>query len=92
MELKKKFTSFNVLFFVFSVVQASPLVSVGNYANIFFDGYYSAIWQSNVLYEEDNEEEDLLFIFSPGLEIDFGSGLSNLDLGLAMSYDIQRYN
>ena len=73
-------------------VQASPLVSLGDYGNIFFNGSFSSIWRSNVLFTDENEEEDFLFIVSPGLEMDFGSNVSNFDLNLSANYDIQRYD
>ena len=71
--------------------QASPLVSIGNNADIFFDGSTTVQWTSNVFRDEDNEQEDLLFILSPGLELNIGRGVSNADLVLRTRYDITRY-
>ena len=93
METKKYFILFNILvLWMFSTVHASPLISVGNYTNIFFNASFAGIWQSNILYEDENEEDDIFFVFTPGLEASFGSGSSNFDLNLAVDYDIQRYD
>lgn len=75
-----------------AVVHASPLISVGENVDVFFNGSSSLRWQSNVFYEDEQEEEDLLLVISPGLEVNVGRGLSNLDLSLITRYDIMRYD
>lgn len=73
-------------------VQAGPLVSIGDSVDVFFSGSSSVKWQSNVLYDENDEIEDLLFTLSPGFEVNVGRGVSNLDLSIITSYDILRYD
>ena len=73
-------------------VQAVPLVSIGDSVDVFFSGSSSVKWQSNVLYDENDEIEDLLFTLSPGFEVNVGRGVSNLDLSIITSYDILRYD
>jgi hypothetical protein len=71
---------------------AAPLVSVGDSVDIFFNGTASALWHSNIFRDEDDEKSDMVFILSPGFEINFGRGVSNADLTLFTSYDIIRYD
>ena len=70
---------------------ASPLVSIGDNADIFFNGSSSLRWQSNVFRDEDDEIDDLLWSLSPGFELNVGRGLSNADLSIITRYDILRY-
>lgn len=72
-------------------IQASPLVSIGDSTDIFFNGSSSVRWISNVFRDSDSEEEDFLFTFSPGLEVNVGRGLSNTDFTIVTRYDILRY-
>lgn len=72
-------------------VQASPLISIGDNTDIFFDGSASIQWTSNVFRDEDNEEEDVIYLLSPGLEMNVGRGLTNADLSVVTRYDISRY-
>lgn len=72
-------------------MQASPLVSVGDNTDIFFNGSSNLQWSSNVFRNETNEEEDLMLSVTPGFEVNFGRGASNLDLSLISRYEIRRY-
>lgn len=72
--------------------QAAPLISIGDNVDVFFNGSSSLKWQSNVFYVEDNEQDDYLLTVSPGLEVNVGRGLSNLDLSIVTRYDILRYD
>lgn len=69
----------------------SPLVSIGDNADIFFSGSSSIRTSSNIFRNEDGEVSDLLWILSPGFELNVGRGLSNADLSVITSYDIIRY-
>jgi hypothetical protein len=73
-------------------VHAAPLVSIGDNVDVFFNGSSSLQWQSNVFYNEKDEEEDLLLTVSPGFEVNIGRGVSNLDLSIITRYDILRYD
>lgn len=74
-----------------ALLQASPLFSVGDNVDVFFDGSADLDWSSNVFNDESGEVDDLVLTVSPGLEVDFGRGESNADLRLRANYDILRY-
>jgi hypothetical protein len=74
------------------VVPAAPLVSIGDSVDVFFSGSSSVQWQSNVFYDEADEQDDIKFTVSPGFEVNVGRGLSNLDLSIITRYDITRYD
>jgi hypothetical protein len=71
---------------------ASPLVSIGDNVDVFFNGSSSVQWMSNVFYEDSGEQDDYRFTVSPGFEVNVGRGLSNLDLSIITRYDIIRYD
>tara|TARA_B100001971_G_scaffold215012_1_gene256403 strand:- start:9800 stop:11059 length:1260 start_codon:yes stop_codon:yes gene_type:complete len=72
-------------------VSASPLVSIGDNAAIFFKGSSSLRWVSNVFRDETDEVEDLVWTVSPGFKLDLGHGASNADFSVTTRYDILRY-
>ena len=45
---------------VLSANYSSPLVSVGDYASVFFDGSSSLLWHSNIFFDDDKEVEELI--------------------------------
>ena len=71
--------------------EGSPLISIGDNTDVFFSGSSSLRWTSNVFRDEDDEVSDLLWILSPGFEVNVGRGLSNADLSIVTRYDIIRY-
>jgi hypothetical protein len=73
------------------ISSAAPLVSVGDTADIYFNGYTSLESTSNVFRDEDDEVDDLVWRLVPGFEVNFGRGASNLDLSLITRYEIRRY-
>ena len=73
-------------------LQASPLISIGDNAEIYFDGSSTARWTSNVFLTDRNEVEDFSYILSPGFEFNLGRDASNADLSILTRYDIIRYN
>jgi hypothetical protein len=75
-----------------SLVQAAPLVSIGDNVDVFFNGSSSVQWQSNVFYDEKDERDDVTFKVSPGFEINVGRGPSDLDLSIITRYEIIRYD
>ncbi len=77
---------------LFHAADAAPLVSIGDNVDVFFNGSSSVQWESNVFNDKDNEVDDLKWTVSPGLEMNVGRGLSNLDLSVITSYDIVRYD
>ena len=72
-------------------VQASPLVSIGDHADVFFAGSSSLQWSSNLFTDEDDERDDLRWTLSPGFEVNVGRGASNVDLSITTRYDFVRY-
>ncbi len=72
-------------------VNASPLVSIGDDIDIYFQGAASARWESNLFRNETDEHDDLYFTLSPGFDIDFSRGVSNADFFISTRYDIIRY-
>jgi hypothetical protein len=75
-----------------ALLQASPLYSVGDNLDVFFDGSSSLRWSSNVFRDATDEVDDLLWTVKPGFELNFGRGASNADLVLGTSYEVLRYN
>lgn len=73
------------------IAVASPLVSIGDNTDIFFNGSSSVKSSSNVYQSENNEQSDTVLEFKPGFEVNVGRGASNLDLTLLTSYTIRRY-
>lgn len=74
-----------------STISASPLVSIGDGADLFFNGSSSLRWSSNLFRDESDEQDDLTWVVSPGLELNVGRGLSNADLSIITRYDIIKY-
>jgi hypothetical protein len=70
---------------------AAPLVSIGDNTDIYFNGSSSLRWASNIFRNEEDEESDLSWTISPGLEVNLGRGISNADLTVITRYDIVRY-
>ena len=72
-------------------LSAAPLVSIGNNADILFNGSTSLQWSSNLFRDENDEHDDFWWTLTPGFEVNLGRGLSNLDLSLVTGYEIRRY-
>ena len=71
--------------------KAAPLVSIGDNADVYFNGSTSLQWTSNLFRDEDDEEDDVVWMISPGFEVNVGRGLANADLSIITRYDIRRY-
>lgn len=69
---KRLISSALALSAVVGSVNAAPLVSIGNFADLYFNGSAGFRYQSNVYYTDTNERGDTAFIFSPGLELSLG--------------------
>ncbi|WP_269526341.1 outer membrane beta-barrel protein [Coraliomargarita parva] len=72
--------------------QAAPLVSIGDNADLFFNGSSSIRWMSNVFRDDENEHEDFIYTLSPGFELNIGRGMSNTNFAIITRYDIIRYD
>lgn len=75
----------------FTTPTAAALVSIGEHANIYFNGSVNARYDDNVFLAEENEEEDLILIFSPGLELNVG-GRGNANFNLFYREDFYRFD
>lgn len=71
---------------------ASPLVSIGDNASVYFDGTSELRWSSNIYRNARSAVDDLTWTLSPGFEINVGGDQSNADLSVVTRYDIVRYN
>lgn len=69
-------------------LNASPLVSIGDNADLFFNGSSSVRWTSNLFRDEVNETSDVIFTVTPGLELNVGRGMANADFSILTSYDL----
>ena len=79
-----------LLSFATNVARSSPLLSIGESANLFFDGSSSLIWQSNVFYDDKIEKDELMLVMSPGLEANVGNESSIFDALFRATYEMQR--
>lgn len=70
---------------------AAPLVSIGDNTDIFFIGSTSLKSSSNVFRDENDEQDELIWSFIPGFELNLGRGASNADLNVVTRYEIRRY-
>ena len=97
--MKKKFP-FHISFLTVSLFYwisapssvAAPFVSIGNNTDIYFNGSSSLRWASNTFRNEEDEDPDLSWTISPGLEINIGRGITNADFTVITRYDIVRYD
>jgi len=93
--MKRRTTKYSLLLLLAvagtQLTNAAPLVSIGDNTDVFFNGSSNLQWSSNVFRTDTNEEEDLLWSITPGFEVNFGRGASNLDLSLLTQYEIRRY-
>ncbi|MGF1448713.1 MAG: outer membrane beta-barrel protein [Opitutales bacterium] len=72
-----------------TALSASPFLSIGNAVDVFFDGSATYRYTTNVFNAPDNEN-DHIFILSPGIEAVFGRN-SLITTSLEARYDIIRY-
>ncbi|MGF1484803.1 MAG: outer membrane beta-barrel protein [Opitutales bacterium] len=72
-----------------TALSASPFLSIGNTVDLFVDSTATYRYTTNVFNEPD-EENDHIFIFSPGIEAVFGRN-SLTTTTLFVGYDIIRY-
>jgi hypothetical protein len=94
---KRKFTNFGLPLWVGSVIllpfmapSAAALVSVDQ-ASLFFNGSATVRWDDNIFLDEANEESDMLFILSPGVELNIGTR-TNANINLFYREDFYLYD
>ena len=81
----------SLLSIALNVAHSSPLVAIGDYGNVFFDGSSSLVWQSNIFYDEDNEKDEFMWVMYPGFEANTGNKVSVFDAMIRTGYEIQRF-
>lgn len=81
----------SILLFPFVTPSAGALVSIGENTNLYFNGSATARWDDNVFLEHRDEESDLIFILSPGLELNIGSK-ENANVNLFYREDFYLYD
>ena len=64
--------------FISTSSYARPLFSVGDDLDILFNGSTALRYDTNITRDESDEVEDLLYIISPGLELNYGKGNANI--------------
>ena len=70
---------------------SSPLIMVGDYVNVLFDGSSALVWQSNIFYDDKEEENELMLLIAPGFEASIGSPSSRFEAIIRGNYEIQRF-
>lgn len=74
----------------FATPTAAALVSIGDHANLFFNGSATVRADDNIFLDESDEESDVIFILSPGLELDIGNS-TNANVNLSYREDFYLY-
>jgi len=70
---------------------SSPLLSIGEHADLYLEVGGSVAYTDNLTLDENNELDDYRFILQPGLALEFGRGLTNLNGGINAQYGFVRY-
>lgn len=68
------------------------MVSLGNNTDIFFNGSAAVIVDDNIALDEAGELDDIIFNFTPGIEVNFGRGQTNADFTILWREDFVRYS
>lgn len=72
------------------VPSAAALVSIGDVANLYFNGSATARYNDNIFLRPNNEESDTIFIFAPGVELNVGKR-ANANFNIYYREDFHRY-
>lgn len=72
-------------------LSATPLLSIGDHADLYATLDGSVAYTDNLTLDENDELDDFRFIVRPGAVFQLGRGLTNLDANLTASYGIIRY-
>ena len=91
--MKKILCFFGACVLSTNLVVASPLISLGtnNGASIYFDGFASTAYSSNITLASQDELDDFIFTVSPGLELILGEGQTIYTASLEARNNITRY-
>jgi len=72
-------------------LSTSPLISIGEDTNVYFDGFVSTAYSTNITLSGSNERDDLITTLSPGLEVIFGEQASIVNASAMIRNNIVRY-
>ncbi len=89
--MKHPLTSLLALFAAGPAAMGSPLLSIGEHADLYATVDGSVAYTDNLTLDEFDELDDFRFIVQPGLSFELGRGLTNLNASLRASYGIVRY-
>jgi len=89
--MKQTSTLFASLFATALAVNASPLLSVGEHADLYAKVNGSVAYTDNLTLDENDTLDDVRFIVTPGVDFQVGRGLTNLNATITVDYSIVRY-
>ncbi|MEM0966017.1 MAG: outer membrane beta-barrel protein [Verrucomicrobiota bacterium] len=89
--MKNLFLSAGLFCAPLSTVFGSPLLSIGDHADLFAELDGSVAYTDNLTLDASNELDDVRFIVQPGLALEIGRGLTNVDASLNAMYGFVRY-
>jgi len=89
--MKHPLPSLLALFAAGPAAMGSPLLSIGEHADLYATVDGSVAYTDNLTLDEFDELDDFRFIVQPGLSFELGRGLTNLNASLRASYGIVRY-
>ena len=75
----KAFLIFSLSIFSITESQASPLLTIGDDLNVFFNGSTTIGYDSNITLDDSDEASDVFLLMKPGIEFDYGRGNANLN-------------
>ncbi len=70
---------------------SSPMLSIGEHADLYAQVSGSVAYTDNLTLDESNELDDFRFIVTPGVLLEVGRGLTNLNGSLSVNYGLVRY-
>ena len=78
-------------------LNASPLISLGPNSGLFFNGSVALEYQSNIFLDDpelsgSSGEDEFAYIFSPGVELNFGDGTADNNVVIIVREDFKTYN
>jgi hypothetical protein len=72
-------------------LHSSPLITVSDHSAIYFNGSASVTSDSNILFDETNEIDDIVIQVRPGFEWVYGNAVSGVQLIVLADYALRRY-
>lgn len=79
-----------LLSWTLNIAHSSPLIKINDDVSILFNGSSTLLWQSNLFFDDKEEEQELMLVFSPGVVANIGSRYSGFDMYIQASHEMQR--